>query len=303
MSHLGPRPTVFAYPDRLSERLGVRIVLANEAFQRAGSFKFRAAWQVASTVPNAHVVTASSGNFGQAIALACKLVGKRCTVVMPETSAVVKIDAVRGYGAEVDLIDTKAIAREARVAQIAADLDDVYVASPFDDPLVIQGNASLGREIAASGIAFDSVIAPVGGGGLVSGLVVGLREGGSAAHIFAAEPEIGNDAARSMRAGHIVANEQEPPTIADGARTRSIGKHNWEVIKDGLADVIEVPEALIRQGLRELFFNANLKTEPTGALSVGAVLLNPERFRDQTVCCVVSGGNVDAAIYADVLLG
>lgn len=303
MNIQGPRPTVFLRPQRLSERLGVQVTLAVETFQFAGSFKFRAAWHVANNVPNGHLVTASSGNFGQAIALAAKLVGKRCTVVMPQTSAGVKIEAVRGHGATVDLIDTKAITREARVAEIAAGLDDAYVASPFDDPLVIAGNASLGREIAALGESFDAVITPVGGGGLASGVYIGLREAGNETPLLAAEPLLGNDAARSLREGHLIANESEPLTLADGARTRSLGQHNWAILKDALAGVIEVPEVQIAEGVRALFFDANLKSEPTGALGVGALLTEPERFRGKSVCCVVTGGNVDAKIYADLILG
>jgi threonine dehydratase len=303
MSLHGPRPTVFLQPDRLSERFGVNIWLAVETFQHGGSFKFRAAWNVANSVPNSHLVTASSGNFGQALALAAKLVGKRCTVVMPETSAVVKIDAVRGHGAIVDLIDTHQITREARVAQVVASLDDAYVASPFDDPLVIAGNASLGREIAHCGTSFDSVFAPIGGGGLAAGLIVGLREAGSLTPVIAAEPLLGNDAARSMREGRIVANESEPLTLADGARTRAIGRHNWEVLQHGLKDVIEVPEDQIRAALRSLFFDANLKSEPTGTLGLAAVMTDLGRFQGQTVCCVVTGGNVDSKTYSEIIDG
>lgn len=297
----GPRPTVFIRPQRLSDRLGVDLVLAAETFQFAGSFKFRATWNVANNVPQSHLVTASSGNFGQALALSAKLVGKKCTVVMPDTSAQVKVDAVREFGATVELIDTKVITREARVAEIAAGLDDAYVASPFDDPLVIAGNASLGREIAASGISFDAVIGPVGGGGMVSGLIVGLGESGYAGAIYGAEPLIANDAARSLREGHIIANDQEPQTIADGARTRSIGKHNWPILRDGLAGIVEVPEEAIRQGLRDLYLYANLKSEPTGALGIGAVATARDLFAGKTVCCVITGGNVDTAVYAEIL--
>jgi len=276
-------------------------VLAVETFQYAGSFKFRAAWNVATSVPQSHLVTASSGNFGQALALSAKLVGKNCTVVMPNTSAQVKVDAVREFGAQVDLIDTKAITREARVAEIVASLDDAYTASPFDDPLVIEGNSSLGREIANCGIRLDAVISPIGGGGIASGLAVGLKAAVSSAELYAAEPLIANDAARSFREGRIVVNESEPQTIADGARTRSIGRHNWEILKDALAGVIEVPEEAIRQMTRDLYLYANLKSEPTGALGVGAISAAGDLFAGKTVCCVVTGGNVDAAVYSEIL--
>jgi threonine dehydratase len=297
----GPRPTTFIEAPRLSERLGAHVTLAAETFQHTGSFKFRAAYHVATSVPHPSIVTASSGNFGQAIALACRLTGKRCFVVMPETSARVKVDAVRAYGATADLIDTRAMTREARVAELAAEHPEAYVASAYDDLLVIEGNASLGREIARSGLTFDAVVAPVGGGGLSAGLIQGLRDAGSTTPVFAAEPLIANDAARSIREGHIVINEQEPPTLADGARTRSVGRHPWTILQNGLAGIIEVPEREIAEGVRALFTLANLKAEPTGALTTGALLAEPGRLAGQRVCLVVSGGNVDPAIYARIL--
>ena len=148
---------------------------------------------------------------------------------------------------------------------------------------------------------FDFIIAPIGGGGLTSGIIKGLREAGSTTQVIAAEPLLANDAARSLRAGHIVANEQEPQTIADGARTVSVGQHNWKILRDGLAGIVEVPEENIREGVRLLYAYANLKSEPTGALSIGALLTEPERFANAAVCCVISGGNVDAAVYQKIL--
>jgi threonine dehydratase len=235
------------------------------------------------------------------MAYACRLLGKSCTIVMPATSAQVKIDAVREFGGTVDLIDVREISRASRVAALAAANPDAYVASAYDDPLVIEGNASLGAELAALAGQFDYVIAPVGGGGLTSGLIKGLREAASPVRVVGAEPLAANDAARSLRAGHIVANEREPQTIADGARTVSVGQHNWAILESGLAYVVEVPEENIRAGVRLLFGLANLKVEPTGALAIGALMTEPERFRDLRVCCVISGGNVDAEVYRQIL--
>jgi threonine dehydratase len=297
------RPTTVIEAPRLSARLGVQLTLASETFQFTGSFKFRAAYNLASKVGQRKIITASSGNFGQAMAYACRLLGKSCTVVMPATSARVKVDAVREFGGTVDLIDVREISRAARVAELAEADQDAYVASAYDDPLVIEGNASLGAELAAVPDRFDEVIAPVGGGGLTSGLITGLREGGSTVRVVGAEPLIANDAARSLRAGHIVTNEAEPQTIADGARTVSVGQHNWAILAGGLSHIVEVPEENIREGVRLLYGLANLKAEPTGALSIGALLTDPERFRGHRVCCVISGGNVDAAVYRETLAG
>ncbi len=297
------RPTTIIEAPRLATRLNAQLTIATETFQVTGSFKFRAAYNVASKVPQRRIITASSGNFGQALACACQMLAKSALVVMPETSARVKVEAVREYGATVDLIDTRVKARQARVAELAAQYPDAYVASAYDDPFVIEGNASLGAELAALDRAFEFILAPVGGGGLTAGIITGLRAAGQATHVFGVEPAVANDAARSLRAGHIVANESEPPTIADGVRTLSLGEHDWAVLRDGLAGIIEVPEESIKEAVRLLFSLANLKAEPTGALGVAAVLTHPELFHDGSVCCVVSGGNVDPKVFQEILTG
>jgi threo-3-hydroxy-L-aspartate ammonia-lyase len=296
------RATVFLEAPRLAKTLGLQsLTLATETFQWTGSFKFRAAYEAASNVEQELLIAASSGNFGQALAYACALLGKQSIVVMPKTSAAVKVRAVAEYGGTVDLIDVGAIGRGARVAQLAAEHPEAYIASAYDDPLVIRGNSSLGREIAVMAEPVDTVVAPVGGGGLTSGIVVGLREAGSPARVVGAEPLMANDAARSLRAGELIANEAEPQTLADGARTLSLGQSNWAILRADLESIVEVPEERIVEALRTLFTAANLKSEPTGALGLGAILQNPALFAGRRVCCVVSGGNVDAALYASLI--
>ncbi len=293
------RPTTFIVSSKLRDRLGLDITIATESFQHTGSFKFRAAYNLAANVENNALLTASSGNFGQALAYACRLMGKKCTVVMPQTSAQVKIDAVRGFGATVDLIDTTKVARKERVSQLAEQIPDAYLASAYDDKLVIEGNATLGDELSGNG--FDTIIVPVGGGGLIAGIVQGLCRNGDSATVFGAEPLLGNDAARSFRAGKIIPNESEPETIADGARTVSIGDLNWPIIRDGVKGFIEVPETAISEAVRHYFELANLKSEPTGALSLGALLIDPQRFVGKRVCVIVSGGNVDTELYTKII--
>jgi threonine dehydratase len=297
------RPTTFIAAEKLSKHLGLNIIIASETFQHTGSFKFRAGYNVALNVPNDELFTASSGNFGQGLARACMLLGKKCTVVMPETSARVKIDAVASYGATVDLVDVKKVSRSERIAQMTGEKPDAYFASAYDDPLVIEGNASLGDELAVCGKNFDLVIAPIGGGGLSSGIITGLRRSGKNTPVIAAEPLLGNDAARSLREGRIVQNETEPATLADGARTLSIGEHNWKILQHGLEDIIEVSEEKIIESVRLYFSLANLKVEPTGALSLGAILEKPEVFADKNICLIVSGGNVDAGVYRQIISG
>jgi threonine dehydratase len=293
------RPTTFIESVKLKEEIGLDITIASETFQHTGSFKFRAAYNLASQVPNPSILTASSGNFGQALAYACRLLGKKCTVVMPATSAQVKIDAVRGFGAEVDLIDVSKIGRSERIAELADRMPDAYFASAYDDRLVIEGNASIGDELASKN--FDVIVVPVGGGGLISGIVTGLKRNSSKTESIGAEPLLGNDAARSLKAGELIRNDTEPTTIADGARTISLGDLNWEIIRKNVNEIIEVSDAAIAEAVRLYFYLANLKCEPTGALPLAAVLTDRQRFKGKRVCLVVSGGNVDASVYARLL--
>lgn len=288
---------------RLDERVGLPVVIASETFQETGSFKFRAAYAAAYYSKSKHLLTASSGNFGQALALAARLLGKDCTVVMPSTSAQVKIEAVRGFGARVDLIDTTIITRHDRVLELAEQIPHVEVLSAYDDPRVIAGNSTLGEELAelTKAYSFDCVIAPMGGGGLTAGILQGLKRKGSDLQVYAAEPKLANDGARSIAAGAIVANDQEPATIADGARTLSLGKHNFEILKAGLAGVLEVSEDLIKEAVQILFQSANLKAEPTGALALGAILAQKKQFDGRRPLIVVSGGNVDSQVYSQII--
>lgn len=295
------RPTFLLPSPALSAQLGCEVTIASETFQHTGSFKFRAAYNLLSSIPQQTFVAASSGNFGQAVAYASKLLGKTCTVVMPSTSAQVKIAAVRSYGGIVDLIDVSKISRSERVQQLLAKQPGAFQAQAYDDYRVVAGNSTLGKDILSTA-DFDVVLVPVGGGGLSSGLVVARDLLGTKTEIIGAEPLPGNDAARSLQSGHLVRNEQEPATVADGARTLSLGILNWEILRQGLADIIAVPDALTLEALRSYFLFVNLKVEPTGALALGALLAHPEHFSGKRVCCIVSGGNVDPVIYAQVLL-
>lgn len=293
------RPTTFIESAKLRDYLGLDITIASETFQHTGSFKFRAAYNVALNVPQDELIGVSSGNFGQALAYAAKLLGKKCTVIMPHNSAQVKVDAIRSYGAVADLIDVNVISRTERLAQLAIERPGAYLASAFDDQLVIDGNSTLGDELAKRN--FDIVIVPIGGGGLSSGIIQSFQRNGSPTEVFAAEPLIANDAARSIRSGKLIANESEPQTIADGARTLSVGDINWPILKGGLAGVLEVPEEKIVGALRLYFGLANLKCEPTGALSLGAVLFDKDGVKGKKICLVVSGGNVDPVVYAQII--
>ena len=295
------RPTLLLPSPALSAQLGCDLTIASETFQHTGSFKFRAAYNLLSSIPQQHVITASSGNFGQAVAYACKLLGKTCTVVMPATSAQVKVVAVQSYGGKVDLIDVRKISRGDRVQQLLAEQPGAFYAQAYDDYRVVAGNSTLSQEI-LSAADFAMLVVPVGGGGLCSGQIIARDYLHAHTEIIGAEPLPGNDAAHSLRVGQLISNEQEPDTVADGARTLSLGALNWEIIQRGIAGIIEVPDVLTLEALRRYFLYANLKVEPTGALALGALLAQPKRFYGKRVCCIVSGGNVDPALYAQALL-
>lgn len=293
------RPTFFLPAPALSARLGCDLTIASETFQYTGSFKFRAAYNLLASIPQQRVVAASSGNFGQAVAYASKLLGKSCTIVMPATSARVKVAAIQGYGGTTDLIDASKISRAERVRQLLAEQEGAFEAHAYDDYRVVAGNSTLGKEILGAG-DFDTLVVPIGGGGLSAGQIIARDHLNARAEIIGAEPQPGNDAARSLRAGQLVSNEQEPPTVADGARTISLGNLNWEILRQGIADIVEVPDTITLEALRA-YFALNLKVEPTGALALGAVLAQPERFAGKRVCCIVSGGNVDPLVYVKAL--
>ena len=178
-------------------------------------------------------------------------------------------------------------------------MPDAYFASPYDDKLVIEGNSTLGDELCEYN--FDAVVVPVGGGGLISGVISSFCRNSVATQVLGAEPQLGNDAARSLAAGKIVANDSEPATIADGARTVQLGRLNWELIKDGVAGIIEVPDNLTAEALRVYFGLVNLKCEPTGALSLGAVLVDRDRFTGKKICLVVRQRKKVFRVYANRL--
>jgi threonine dehydratase len=220
---------------------------------------------------------------------------------MPANAPSIKVEAVREYGADVDLVDVKKKSRLDRLAELSATLPEAYVASPYDDPLVIEGNAGLLDELYAAGLGFDFIIAPIGGGGLTSGLVKGAERAGRGTKVVAAEPLLSNDFAKSMRAGKLIGDPEESSTIADGARMMKVGDNNWRILQKGLDSVVEVTEEQIAEGLRLLFLLANLKAEPTGALSIGALLADPAKFKGSRVCCVISGANADPALFAKLI--
>ncbi|MBA3858326.1 MAG: serine dehydratase [Cyanobacteria bacterium PR.3.49] len=291
------RPTTLIRNPRLDQLVGAEVLIASETFQYTGSFKFRAAYSAALRSSASRLIAASSGNFGQALAYAASLMNKEAIIVMPDNSAAVKVDAVRKFGGQVEFVETQKMSRAQRVAELACQYPDAQVLSAYDHDDVISGNSTLGAELAERAGEYDAVIAPLGGGGLTAGLICGLMQAGCGMEVFGAEPLMANDGKRSLDAGKIVINEEEPQTIADGARTVSLGQRNWAILQTGIKDILEVSEDGIEGAVRLLFHLANLKCEPTGGLALGAVVARKDLFKNKRVVCVVSGGNVDVDLF------
>ncbi len=289
-------PTHLVEDHYLSKQLKCEVSLMSELCQMTGSFKFRAAWNLVNQIDAPGFLASSSGNFGQALACAARMRNRRCTIVMPDTSARVKIAATRSYGAEVELVDVRRTSRAQRVREIAVTLRDDYVASAYDCDHVIAGNASLGRELADISPPCDVILAPVGGGGLSAGIITGLRSKGVHTAVWGAEPAMANDASRSLHNGVLIANDKEPNTLADGARTVSLGARNFDILVREMKGVIEVPEHLIPVAMK-LLHQCGLRVEPTGALSLAALIADDDRFSGLRVGCVLSGGNIDQELY------
>lgn len=294
------KPTRWHASPALDQALGTSVRIASEIEQHTGSFKYRAALAAAMHTPSELLVAASSGNFGAALARAAKEADRKAIIVMPQTSAQVKIENVKQYGAEVDLIDTTKIARLERVAQLEAERGATAI-SPYDDPWVIAGNTTLGREILDGAPDADVIVVPVGGGGLSSGIIKARDAMSSVALVVGAEPKTANDASRSLKAGLLVKDSVESSTICDGARTLSLGQRNFAILRHGMSRIVEVDDALVIRAMKLLRDTVGLRVEPTGALGVAAVLAEPDSFAGKRVVCVVSGGNVDQALYDQLL--
>lgn len=294
-----PNSTKIEHFDEIDRRLGMEVYFASELDQVTHSFKYRAAWSVVSNLPAKGFIAASSGNFGQALACACLRQERKCKIVMPTTSAKVKIEAVRAYGAEVIFVDTTKCSRADKVKEVSVQYPDYYVASAYDCEYVISGNSSLGVEIAKQDQTFDLIITPVGGGGLSAGIIQGLHSQNDFTPVWGAEPLMADDLYWSLQAHKLLRHDIEPQTLADGARTLSVGRKNWAILKRDLAGVIRVTEDSIQLAVR-LFWKHGLRVEPTGALTLGALLQTTE-WKGKRILAVISGGNVDHDLFDSLI--
>ena len=292
------RPTTWFRSEEIDRVVGSEIHFASETEQVTHSFKYRAASSVVQNINTVGFLAASSGNFGQALACACDRKKVPCIVVMPTTSAQIKIDAVRSHNATVVFVNTAVQSRASKVAEIAERFPSYHIASAYDCEHVISGNSTLGDEIALYSIVPECILVPVGGGGLISGIATAFERRGIELPIWGAEPKMADDAHRSFELGTRVSNKGEPQTLADGARTQSVGRLNWAVMKRRVTGITTVTEASIKEAMR-LLDRVGLKVEPTGALTLGSLLENPPK--ESRIVAVISGGNVDSSLYKSII--
>jgi threonine dehydratase/serine racemase len=280
----------------LDRHAGCQVFLKCENVQKAGAFKFRGAYNAVACLPRAHaargVVTHSSGNHAQALALAACLHGIAAHIVMPRNAAGVKRRAVEEYGARVVECEPTLSARESTAARVLADTGASFV-HPYDHPDVIAGQGTVALEFLDAVPDLDVLVAPIGGGGLISGLCVAARELRPRLRIVGAEPAGADDAWRSLRAGVLVPQEN-PRTIADGLLT-SLGELTWPIVRDHVERVVRVDDEHIVAAMRFVWERAKLLIEPSAAVAVAAVLSDefPALANAKRIGVVLSGGNAD----------
>src|SRR4051812_14730742 len=283
----------------LNKRFGGRILFKPETLQRTGSFKFRGAYNKISSLSEEErargVVAFSSGNHGQAVALAARLHRSSATIVMPADAPALKLDATRGYGAEVVTYDRYTEDREA-IGNRLAEERGLAVVRPIDDPLVMAGQGTAALELLEEAGGLDLFLAPVGGGGLIAGCATVVAPG---ARVVGVEPEAGDDTRRSLEAGERV-EIPVPETIADALQITKPGELTFEVNSQLLDRVVTVSDAELIEAMRFLFERLKLVVEPGGATGVAALLAGKVEAAG-TVGVVVSGGNVGAARFAELL--
>jgi len=281
----------------LDEACGNRMFLKCENLQRVGAFKFRGAYNAISLLSEAEkrrgVITYSSGNHAQATALVCRILGVRATIVMPDTAPAMKLEAVRDYGAEVKMHDPETSSREQIARSIAADQGSVLI-PPFDHADIIAGQGTAALELFESAGKLDYLFVPCGGGGLISGSALAAYGKSPDCRVVGVEPAAGDDAARSFHTGTLQ-TVHNPDTIADGARTPSLGALTFEIIKRHVFDMIAVSDDDLIRSMYFIWSRLKLIVEPTGVLGLAAVFCHRYSLQGKKVGVILSGGNVDIA--------
>ena len=292
----------------LDERVGARVLLKPEMLQRTGSFKFRGAFNKISSIPMSEreggVVAFSSGNHAQGVAAAARLLNMQATIVMPADAPLSKRERTKGYGAEVVLYDRDREDREAIARAIAAKRGATLV-PPYDDSKIIAGQGTIGLEIAndltALGINPDIVVAPASGGGLIAGIATAIKARFPQTSLMSAEPEGFDDHARSLRAGKREPHRAEGRTICDALMASIPGELTFAINQRLLSQGVTASDDEVAVAVSFVFRELKLVVEPGGAVGLAALLAGRIKARGKTVVIVLSGGNVDADLFARLI--
>ncbi len=273
---------------------GAELFFKCENLQKAGAFKARGASNAVFGLTDEQaakgVATHSSGNHGTCLSYAAGRRGIPCTVVMPHTAPQAKKDAVRGYGGRVVECEPSTTSREAVFAEVVAETGAEFV-HPYNDPRVIAGQGTCSRELIEQVNDLDAVIAPIGGGGMISGTCLTLSNLAPNVKIYAAEPEQADDAARSFKAGHIIADDA-PVTVADGLKV-PLKDLTWHFVSNHVADILTTSEGEIVDAMKLIWKRMKIVMEPSSAVPLAAILKNKETFAGKRVGVIITGGNVD----------
>ena len=292
----------------LDQLTGGVVLVKPEPLQRTGSFKLRGATNAALRLPEgaraAGVVTHSSGNHGQATACAAAMLGMPALIAMPADAPAIKVESTRRWGAEITFFDRKTTDRETLATRLAAERGGTVV-PPFDHPDVIAGQGTLALELiedaAAAGLSLDALAVCTGGGGLVAGCALAAEAASPATQIWAVEPEGWDDWRRSLAAGHRVANDGQGETLCDSLLSMRPGEITFAVNQPRLAGAVVVTRAEVFAAMRFAFTHLKLVAEPGGAVALAALLAGKIDARGRVVGVVISGGNVDPAVFAEAL--
>jgi threonine dehydratase len=297
------RTPLFEWPGATDAR---KLFLKLENLQPIGAFKLRGAYnKVASLTDDERhrgVISYSSGNHAQGVAYAARALGVKAIIVMPGNAPPNKLKATAALGAEIVTVGAGSEERRLRAEELAAEHGYVIV-PPYNDEKIIAGQGTVGLEILDDLRAVETVLVPVGGGGLISGVSAAIKLSNRKIRVIGVEPELASDAQASFRTGHIVAfpAEQVSQTLADGLRTQSIGAINFEHIRTYVDDIVTVTEDEIRAAMRVLSENEKTLAEPSGAVAPAAFLFHADQLPDAKIAvAVISGGNIDPALLAEL---
>jgi threonine dehydratase len=290
----------------LDERTGSTAFLKAECLQRGGAFKFRGAFNMISSLgPDERVrgvVAYSSGNHAQAVSLAARLLGTSATILMPADTPAAKLDATRGYGAEIVTYDRYTQDREALGAALAAERGGLALVPPYEHPLIMAGQGTAALELLEDVPGLDVLLVPVGGGGLIAGCATAAKALRPGIRVIGVEPEAGDDTRRSLEAGERV-RIPVPRTIADGQQADIPGELTFAVNRQVVDTIVTVSDAEILDAMAFLFDRMKLVTEPSGASAAAALLAGRAEAGGARVGVVISGGNVGAARFAELMAG